>query len=87
MYTALRAAGRVWLHDWDFLRDVTGRSTDATGWSYRSLSDLQADTGSVGTAQDNGLLVHRARGRVWFRVAGTPAVAREVEVGTDSSGV
>lgn len=75
-----RATGRVWLHDWNFLRDLDGGSTDAKGWSYHVLADRYADTGVTGKAQVKGLNVHRARGRVWFRVAATPSAALEVEV-------
>ena len=75
-----RAAGRMWLHDWAFLRDLEGGSTDAKGWSYHVLADRYADTGVTGEAQANGLNAHRARGRVWFRVAATPRTALEVEV-------
>lgn len=74
-----RATGRVWLHDWNFLRDLDGGSTDAKGWSYHVLADRYADTGVTGKAQVKGLNVHRARGRVWFRVAATPSAALEVE--------
>lgn len=75
-----REAGRVWLHDWEFIKDAEGRSTDTRGWGYHGLNDRDADTGRTSTPQDGGLLIHRARGRVWFRVAGTPAVAQELEV-------
>lgn len=79
---APRIAGRVWLHDWDFIRDWEGRSTDAEGWLYCDpVGDGHAaDTGKVGKARDRGLLINRSRGRVWFRVAGTPDVQREIEV-------
>lgn len=52
----------------------------ATGWSYHNSQDAYADTGVSGRPKDSGLLVHRCRGRVWFRVAATPQVAKEVEV-------
>lgn len=72
----------MWLHDWEFIKDVEGGSTDAQGWAYHVLSmvDQDADTGRTSTPQDDGLLVHRARGRVWFRVAGTRNVAQQIEV-------
>lgn len=72
--------GRVWVHDWNFFRDLEGGSTDAEGWSYHALVDRYADTGVTGKTRAKGLNVHRARGRVWFRVAATPSAAREVEV-------
>lgn len=50
------------------------------GWSYHSSQADYADTGIAGTPKNKGILAHRSRGRVWFRVAATPEVAREVEV-------
>eukprot|EP00903_Cladosiphon_okamuranus_P005750 g5704.t2 len=74
-----RSPDLVWLADWGFLRDVSGGTTDAEGWSYHSSQGEYADTGISGKSKNSGLLVHRCRGRVWFRVAATPQVAEEVE--------
>ncbi len=52
----------------------------AVGWSYHESQADYADTGVAGKPKNSGLLVHRSRGRVWFRVAATPEVAKEVEV-------
>lgn len=51
-----------------------------SGWSYYGSQSRYADTGMAGRPKDEGLLVHRSRGRVWFRVAATPGVAKAVEV-------
>lgn len=76
----LRTPDCVWLHDWNFLKfDNTG-ATDEKGWSYQSLGGTPADTGGAGKAKSKGLLRHRARERVWYRVAGTPVVAQAVQV-------
>lgn len=70
----------MWLHDWDFVLDLEGGTTDAKGWSYHVMADRYADTGVTGKAKVSGIAGHRARGRVWFRVAATPSIAREMEV-------
>ncbi|CAM9351660.1 unnamed protein product [Scytosiphon promiscuus] len=74
-----QARGRVWLADWGFLQDIGGGSTDAKGWSYHSSQAEYADTGIAGAPKKGSLMGHRSRGRVWFRVAASPEVAREVE--------
>lgn len=51
-----------------------------SGWSYHSSQAGYADTGIAGAPKKGGLLAHRSRGRVWFRVAASPEVAKEVEV-------
>ncbi|CAM9380550.1 unnamed protein product [Sphacelaria rigidula] len=74
------APGLVWLHDWDFVKDGEGGSTDKHGWSYHHLSEGYADTGRSGKPKESGLGIHRGRSRIWFRAAGAPCVAREIEV-------